>query len=546
MGMRPMFRRKHRILKWSAAVLLCLLVAATIATLIAVRHAQPFLQNQIVTRLSERFHARVELDSFHISVTHGLLAEGRGLRIWPPANVVGVKVPGYRKPLIRLDEFHFRAPLRFPNGKPVRIWTVVLNGLTVDIPPRPHLAHAKAPSEPDAASEKARGIKLLHFQIDNLVCNGARVILEPGNPARQPLVFDIRTLRVEHVRPSGAMAFNAVLTNPRPRGLIDTTGTLGPWVVDDPGQTPLAGAYRFDHADLSVFRGIAGILSSTGRYQGTLRDLVIDGSTDTPDFSLRHFGTAMPLETTFHARVDGTNGDTWLEPVNATLGHTHFVAWGKVVQVPELTAVSHGKTVVTRPRGHDIQLNVDIDRGEIGDFLRLTSKSGEPLLTGLLHMKTTFDLPPGSNPVRERMRLKGVFQIDNVQFTNPRLQQRIGELSLRGQGMPGQATPTQAENVTSTMKGDFTIAQAEVVLPNLVYTVPGAKIDLHGAYMMDGGALAFHGTARLDATLSHVVGGWKGWLLKPIEPLFHKGGAGTRIKVHVYGTRKNPLFGMDF
>ena len=545
MNMRRTFWREHRILTWSLAALLCLCVAAAIATVIAVRRAQPFLRNQIVTRLSERFHARVELDGFHISLTHGLLAEGRGLRIWPPANVVGVEVPGYRKPLIRIDEFRFRAPLRFPSGKPVHIWTVVLNGLTVDVPPRPHLAHAKASSEP-AAPANAPGIKRLHFQIDNLVCNGARVVLEPRNPARQPLVFLIRTLRVEHIRPSGSIAFNAVLTNPRPRGLIDTRGTLGPWVVEDPGQTPLAGDYRFEHADLSVFRGIAGILSSTGRYQGSLRDLVIDGSTDTPDFSLRHFGTTLPLLTTFHARVDGTNGDTWLEPVDATLGHTHFVARGKVVQVPAQTAVSQGKTMVTHPAGHDIQLNVDIDRGEIGDFLRLTSKNGEPLLTGLLHMKTSFDLPPGSNPVRERMRLRGNFQVDNVQFTNPRLQQRIGELSRRGQGLPHPTTPAAAESVTSTMKGNFTIAQAEVKLPNLVYTVPGAEIDLHGDYAMDGGALAFRGTARLDATLSHVVGGWKGWLLKPIEPLFHKGGAGTRIKVHVYGTREDPRFGVDF
>ena len=88
----------------------------------------------------------------------------------------------------------------------------------------------------------------------------------------------------------------------------------------DPGETPLTGDYRFEHADLSGFKGIAGILSSTGHYQGTLRDLVVDGETDTPDFRLTHFGTALPLHTKFHAKVDGTNGDTWLEPVDAMLG----------------------------------------------------------------------------------------------------------------------------------------------------------------------------------------------------------------------------------
>ena len=116
------------------------------------------------------------------------------------------------------------------------------------------------------------------------------------------------------------MGFEAELTNPRPVGTIHTKGSFGPWVVEDPGESPVTGDYQFEHADLGGFKGIAGILSSTGHYEGTLRDIVVDGETDTPDFRLTHFGTALPLHTNFHARVDGTNGDTWLEPVEATLG----------------------------------------------------------------------------------------------------------------------------------------------------------------------------------------------------------------------------------
>ena len=534
------FWSKHRFLKWFLLGSSGLVAALGIATVVAVRHAEPFLRSLIVTRLAARFHARVELDSFHISLTHGLRAQGKGLRIWPPANVEGVEVAENRRPLIQLDEFHFRAPLRFPNGKPVHIWTVVLNGLTVDVPPRPHIAHASDTSQPGSTPAVPAGAGPLHFQVDSIVCNGAQVRLDTSDPTKQPLQFDVRTLHVEHVRPSGAMAFDAVLTNPRPRGLIYTTGTMGPWVVEDPGQTPLAGTYRLAHADLGVFRGIAGTLSSTGQYQGSIRNLIVDGSTQTPDFSLRRFGTALPLQTTFHARVDGTDGDTWLEPIDAILGHTHFTARGKVTPVP-LTRAQPGKTV-----GHEIRLAVDVEHGEIADFLRLTSKSGVPLLNGLMQMKTDFDLPPGQNPVHERIRLNGTFRLQDAQFNNRKMQQRIVELSLRGQGKPGQATLAQAVNVRATMEGDFTIAQAQVNLPHLVYIVPGAEIDLHGAYGIDGGSLAFRGTARLHASLSHVVGGWKGWLLTPIQPFFHKDGAGTAIKVHVYGTRRDPLFGVDF
>ena len=109
-----------------------------------------------------------------------------------------------------------------------------------------------------------------------------------------------------------------------------------------------AGSYNFENADLGVFKGIAGILNSTGNYQGVLRNLEVDGQTETPDFRLTHFGTAMPLETTFHATVDGTNGDTWLHPVRATLGQSHFTAEGEIVGSPPATLPDG----ITRPGGH--------------------------------------------------------------------------------------------------------------------------------------------------------------------------------------------------
>ena len=112
---------------------------------------------------------------------------------------------------------------------------------------------------------------------------------------------------------------------------MTTKGNLGPWVVEDPGMTPLKGSYTFRDADLGTFKGISGTLNSTGTYEGPLRDLTVDGVADTPNFALTHFGTPMPLHTQFHAQVDGTNGDTWLQPVYATLGHTQFTTQGKIV-----------------------------------------------------------------------------------------------------------------------------------------------------------------------------------------------------------------------
>jgi hypothetical protein len=52
------------------------------------------------------------------------------------------------------------------------------------------------------------------------------------------------------------------------------------------------------------------------------------------------------------------------------------------------------------------------------------------------------------------------------------------------------------------------MAGGVISLPNLVYTVPGATIDLEGTYGMDGGTLVFTGKAKMQATVSEMVGGW--------------------------------------
>ncbi len=320
---RAGFWRRHRWLKWLAGGLLLVLIALGVAISVALHHAEPMLRAAIVEKLEERFHARVELDSFHVSLVEGLTAEGKGLRIWPPAQVVGVTVPGANgvtaanspAPLIQLDEFRFHAPLRYKPGKPIRISVVELKGLDVDVPPKTHFTHAATEGGSSSGSGSGFGLlntgaALLRFEVDSIECKGAKLTLETSKPGKLPLEFAIAQMKLTDVSAGGPMHFDAELTNPRPPGTIVTSGSMGPWAVDDPGETPVAGDYRFEHADLSVFKGIAGILSSTGKYQGVLRDLVVDGQTDTPDFKLTHFGTALPLHTEFHAHVDGTNGDT--------------------------------------------------------------------------------------------------------------------------------------------------------------------------------------------------------------------------------------------
>jgi hypothetical protein len=530
-----------------------LIAAVGLAAIVAVlaHRAEPYLRARIVEELQERFHARVELDSFHIEVGVGLVgewgvwAEGRGLRIWPPAQVAGVTVPGQAepaaagggatKPLVEVEEFRFHAPLRYQPGKPVHVSVVRMKGLVVDLPPRSHFGHDAA-----GAERPESGGGLLRFELDGIECGGAHFTLETSKPGKLPMEIAIAHFKLTKIGSGDAMAFDAELTNPRPVGTIHTTGTVGTSRADL-GESPISGDYRFEHADLAGFKGIAGILSSTGHYQGTVRDLVVDGETDTPDFRLRPFDNPLPLHTKFHAKVDGTNGDTWLEPVDATLEHSHFTAQGQIVRVPAV-----GAGGAQQSGGHDIALTINVDRARIEDFLRLASRSEVPLLTGAVTMKAVLHIPPGAPPVHERMQLNGSFALDQAEFSSKKIQDRIAELSERGQGRPREAQSADAAHVRSRMEGDFQMAGGVIALSRLTYTVPGAAIQLKGTYGVEGGALDFAGSAKMEATVSDMVGGWKGMLLKPLDRHFEKNGAGTEIQIHITGTREAPEFGVVF
>ena len=583
---RVSFWRRHRWL--TRLVVACIVVVAVLGTALAIIAArlEPILRASLVAGLEQKFRTRVELDHFHVSLGNGLNGEwgiwaaGRGLRIWPPQHGGGdvpLETSAQSTPLIALDDFRFHVPLHFQRGKPVRISRVRLDGLKVVVPPRTErdksTALGSAPTKqkpspagaghseqspagpssqpgPGAPAGSQPGGALSNVVIDRIDCEHAQLILETNKPDKLPLGFDIAHLELRNVTPQKPMSFQAELTNPKPKGVIHTSGNLGPWAAGDPGETAVNGTYAFDHADLATFKGIAGILASKGNYAGTLRELSVDGSADVPDFRLPQFGNAVMLHTTFHARVDGTDGDTWLDPVDATLGRSHFTTRGQVVRVkPPETEGNQPVTSANLPPladiGHDIELKVDVDRGRIEDFLRLANKSPNPVLNGALETKASLHIPPGTEPAHERMRLDGSFKLEDARFSDIRVQGKIEDLSLRGQGRPQDLKSADANSVTSEMEGDFHMAKGVITLPQIHYRVPGADIELAGKYPLEG-FMHFEGTARMQATVSQMVGGWKGWLLKPADRFFKKDGAGTVVPILIRGPHDAPEFSVDF
>ncbi len=486
---------------------------------VMVRRAAPILKGRVIETLSTRFNSKVELDGFDVSLVKGLEVSGSGLRIFPEDEVVAA---GATEPLIALGHFSFHADWTGLFAKPMHVGTVHVSGMAIHIPPRE--MRAQAP-------KGQRHIGQIKIVVDQIVCDDSQLVIGTLKPNKEPQEFELSHIVLRDVGPTKPWDYDATLVNSRPKGDIHAKGTFGPWNLESPGDSTVTGHYTFDNADLNTISGLAGILSSVGDFTGQLDNIVVDGTTETPDFSLDTANHAMPLHTKFHAIVDGTNGDTYLEPVDARLGESDFSCNGAVINL--------------KGKGHIIDLDVTVPNGRIQNFLQLGVKTTPVVMTGRLAMKTKLHIPPGKESVTRKIGLKGGFKLRQIHFTNADVQDKVDMLSLRAQGDPKDAKPG-AEDVHSQMVGQFVLGGRKLSFSRLDYSLPGATVALTGEYSLDGDRFEFDGKVRTDAKVSQmVVSKWKSILLKPVDPFFKKNGAGAEIPVKISGTKSAPKFGLD-
>jgi len=518
---------KHSPWFWAAICVLTIAVVLIATFEILLSRAEPILRARLVQSLSARFHSRVEMGAFEVSLLRGFEVSGKDLAIYP-YNVAS------NVPMFSVRHFAFRTGYSSLLRSPMHIGNVDVEGLRINLPPRSERRPLPGPLDDHRRSgEKSTVPTIFVAQMD---CTDTVLTVGTDKPGKLPLRFVIRSLQLRSVGAGKPMDFTASLTNPKPVGQIESRGFFGPWNADHPGATSLGGTYSFRNADLGTFKGIGGILSSDGGYQGTLDKIVVDGTTDTPDFQVKISGYKVALHTEFHAIVDGTDGNTYLQPVKAQFLHSSLIAQGYVVR-------AQGEA------GRHTYLDVTMDQARIEDLLRLAVRTDPPVMEGQLKLHTRLDLPPGPQDVAHKLRLQGNFAIVNGRFSNEKIQNKVDELSLRSQGEIELAQQKEREAklaiVRSQMRGDFNLADASLNLSNLHYDIPGAHIKLDGIYSLDGARFNFTGTADMQATISRMVGGWKGLLLMPFDRVFAKNGAGTEVPFKVDGTKSDPHFGLD-
>jgi hypothetical protein len=445
-------------------------------------------------------------------------ATGEGLSL-------GLKGREKSPPFLKMRRFTVAFGLTDLLADPIRINRLDLDYMSIEISPN-NTGNTKIESGPSLQRE------IPVFVIEELVSDGAVLRIHSKDPDKEPLQFDLHELRMTSVGPRSPMSFEALLDNATPPGLIQTKGEFGPLTLPDPGASPVSGNYIFEKANLSVFGGIGGTLHSKGEYSGILERIAVEGYTEVPDFHLKQVGTSVSLRTDFSAVVDGTSGDTFLEPVDVQIEDSRFTAIGAVSKKPGRS----GKTVELDAKGANARIE---------DFLKLAVKSQQPLLMGELLFESRILIPSGNMDILEKLYLEGRFEIQSTKFPNPEVQEKVNLLSELGRGDRPKREGPDPQAVVSDIGGDFVLEDGVLKIEDLLFKVPGATVGLLGHYSLLSEEVDFRGELMTDAKVSQMTGGIKSLLLKAVDPLFKRKGAGAVIPIRIEGTRSDISFGVE-
>lgn len=524
---------RRKILRWVAAGLgLAVLVMGIMTIVVAIKLRDNSLTRKVTEALSERLKAEVTLDSLSVHLWPSVRIVGRGLTIRRLVD------PPNHPPIIVAESFIVHPGLR--NILKGRAEQVEMVGMRLTIPrrmggsgpakptPKPTDAAvetsalpAQGPHGPAQTKPNSPAI------INRLIAKNAELVYVSKRPDGPLRVFQIHEVELHELSFDNPMAFAAHLTNPLPRGQVRSKGHFGPFNPDEPGESPIEGSYDFAEADFGTLKGLSGTVTSKGIFAGILDEVQVDGTTESENFQLDEGGHPTPLMTQFRAVVDATSGDLQISHLDGRLADSAFTATGSIARAE--SADGH--------RGRYVALDIEFAAGRIEDLLGFMHEAARPLMHGDVTLKGKVLLPTGEGRALDRLDVVGTIGLDDAQFSSRAMQGKLLEMSRRAQGLKKDETPSSA---VVDLKGTFRILKGQARFRTLHFRTEGALVTLVGNYGLRDTGLDFVGTVRLDAPISKVVGGVKGFFLKAVDPLFRKQGAGTVLPIKMVGTLKEP------
>src|ERR1700689_1502431 len=393
-----------------------------------------YLRERAIETLRSHFESDVKFSNLQVQVfprtrvtISALVLRHQGRTDVPPliqakeiildATLTGLLVPKMHVASVRLIGLHIHTPPHSPGGQPLFKKT-----------------------DQDLS-------KKYPIVIDDIHAGDALLEILRPQPGKDPKDFQIHHLQINSFSFDRPANFHAILTNPTPKGEIDSVGLFGPWQPEDPSTLPIDAKYDFENADFRTIKGISGTMNSTGAFKGPLNYLSVQGHTDTPNFALNIAGHPESLHTDYDAIVDGTNGNVILNTVLAKLRNSTLHVKGEVVDV---------KPGV---RGRTIKLDVVSNDARIEDLLWLTVKADPPVMDGSATLKAQIEIGEADTDILQRMAIHGQFGVDKAEFTSESVQGKIDTLSKKAQGKP---KATDLGTAVSELKGKFDLANSVI------------------------------------------------------------------------------------
>ncbi len=514
-----------------------LLLVAVFAVLFAVKW--PFTRHAMTKRLEHDGMFQVTIGSFHSTYfPPGCVAEDVTFR---RASREGRSSGNNGAALLTLRRLTIEASYSGLLSHPNHVEKLVAEGASAKLADIKAGTHSPGESSGDAQHNTAQNSSSRNSGrqqevstiIDELLVRDSVLVLDE-EPAYQ---LDIHELRMLNLDPKKTIPFEVALHITKPDAEIRSDGWIGPEAADDMRKTPLSGSYRMK-GELGVFKSITGALSSRGQFHGTLADLQVEGTTESPNFGVKESSHRMRLDTEFRGSVDLKTGEVRLPDLKARLGSTDLLA----------SAAIAGK-------GKNVELDVTRGQGDVEDLLNLFSHDPRPPMAGPMAFQTRINLPwQPKKPFKERVLLAGDFKIDPARFTSGRTQFNVDKLSARAQGetRKGEKKGDKAKHAgpesddpnptLSNLKGHVELKNGVAAFSHLSFSVPGATANMAGTYNLVEKRVDLHGKMSMQASLSQATTGVKSFFLKILDPFFRKKHAGAVIPVAMTGTQGHTHF----
>lgn len=310
--MRRFARMRPSRIRWPVFALAALVVGVAIDVVLVAYH-WPFTRSSLIHSLSQEAEGEVTIRDFHqhFFPHPGCTAHGVVIHHGPDTST---------PPLITVDRLSVKGEyadlLRFSNT----VQEIRAEGMHIRIP-------RKRGTSPHRTDNDESTLKVV---IRRFIAVGTVLEFAPKDPRGEPFTIQIHQAVLSPASATAAMSFETSLRIPEPPGEVQAKGYFGPWYRKDPYQTPVSGTYKFEHADLSRFSGLAGTLASTGRFEGRVARLDVKGECDLPDFEIRAASQRLHLSVGYAATVDGQTGDVNLHRVDARFLRTTVASEGAI------------------------------------------------------------------------------------------------------------------------------------------------------------------------------------------------------------------------